>query len=95
MSIEVPVLEVLDLAGRLRAAAEPGHSARARLEGAEAELTGGIAAALDDTLQAFRMASAALAVETEELGDAVDATARSWLAMDAGLLGRRGQVAAR
>ncbi len=95
MSLDVPVLEVLDLADRLRAAAEPGHDARARLADVDAGCTGGITAALDDTLHAFRLGAVALAVETQELGNAVAATARSWLALDAGLLARRGQVLAR
>ena len=93
MSIDVPVLEVFDLADRLRAAAAPGHDAAARLQ--PAGDTGAIAAALDDVLDVIRMAARALAVETEDLGDTVDAVARSWLALDAGLLARRGQVLAR
>ena len=93
MSIVVPVLEVFDLADRLRAAAAPGHDAAARLESAED--IGAIAAALDDVLDAFRMTSRALAVEADDLGNTVDAVARSWLALDAGLLARRGQVLAR
>jgi hypothetical protein len=93
MSIDVPVLEVFDLAYRLRAAAAPGHDAAARLQ--PAERTGAIAAALDDALDAFRMTARALAVEAEDLGDTVEAVARSWLVLDAGLLARRGQVLAR
>jgi hypothetical protein len=93
MSIEVPVLEVFDLADRLRTAAEPGHDAAARL--APPEGTGAIAAALDDALGALGMAARALAVETEDLGGTVDAVARSWLTLDTGLLARRGQVLAR
>jgi hypothetical protein len=93
MSIDVPVLEVFDLGDRLRAAAEPGSAAAARLE--PAADTGAIAAALGDALDAFRMAARALAVETDDLGATVDAVARSWLALDAGLLARRGQVLAR
>jgi hypothetical protein len=90
MSIEVPVLEVFDLADRLRAAAHPGHDAVARL--VTAGETGAIGAALDDALDAFRTLARALAVETDDLGDTVDAVARSWMALDAGLLPRRGQV---
>ena len=41
------------------------------------------------------MAARALAVETEDLGDDIEAVARSWLALDAGLLARRGPVLAR
>ncbi len=93
MSIDVPVLEVFDLADRLRAAAAPGHDAAGRLE--PAGPTGAIAAALDDALDAFRMAARALAVETEDLGDTVGSVARSWLALDTGLLARSGQVLAR
>ena len=93
MSIEVSVLEVLDLAGRLRSAAEPGHFAAARLR--HVGNTGDVAAALDHAHEAFRLAARALAAETEDLGDTVDAVARSWLALDVGLLARRGQVLAR
>ena len=93
MSVAVPVLQVLDLADRFRAAARPGAEAAARLRPVEG--TGAIAAALGDALSAFGMAARALAVETEDLGDTVDAVARSWLALDAELLARRGQVLAR
>ena len=93
MSIEVPVLEVFDLADRLRAAAQPGSDAAARL--VPAGPTGAIGAALDDALDAFRTVARALAVETDDLGSTVDAVARSWMAFDAGLLARRGQVLVR
>jgi hypothetical protein len=93
MSIEVPVLEVFDLADRLRAAAQPGADAAARL--VPAGRAGAVAAALDDALGAFRTLARALAVESEDLGDAVDAVGRSWLALDADLLARRGQVVER
>jgi hypothetical protein len=93
MSIDVPVLEVFDLADRLRAAARPGHDAAARLQPVDS--TGAIAGALDGAMDALRMLASALAVEAEELGDAVDAVARSWMALDAGLLARHGQVLAR
>jgi hypothetical protein len=93
MSIDVPVLAVFDLADRLRATAERGYDAAARLE--PAGPAGAIAAALDDALDAFRMAARALAVETDDLSTTVDAVARSWMALDAGLLSRRRQVLAR
>lgn len=93
MSIDVPVLEVFDLADRLRAAAQPGHDAAVRLE-PDGD-TGAIAAALHDAFDALRMTARAVAVETEDLGRTVDAVARSWLALDAGLLARSGQVLAR
>ena len=93
MSIEVPVLEVFRLADRLRAAAASGHDAAARLQSTGD--TGAVAAALEDAVDALRMTARALAVEAEDLGDTVDAVARSWLALDAGLLVRRGQVLAR
>jgi hypothetical protein len=93
MSIDVPVLEVFDLADRLRAAAAPGHEAAARLR--PAGHTGAIGGALDDAFDALRMLTSALAVETRDLGDAVDSVARSWMALDAGLLARHGQVLAR
>ena len=93
MSVAVPVLQVLDLADRFRAAARPGAEAAVRLRPVEG--TGAIAAALGDALSAFGMAARALAVETEDLGDDIEAVARSWLALDAGLLARRGQVLAR
>jgi hypothetical protein len=90
MSIEVPVLEVFHLADRLSAAAQSGYDAAARL--VPGGPTGAIAAALDDALDALRTVTRALAVETEHLGDTVDAVARSWMVLDAGLLARRGQV---
>jgi hypothetical protein len=93
VSIDVPVLQVFDLADRLRAAAAPGHDAAARLE--PADPTGAIAAALEDAFGAFGTLGRALAVETDDLGDTVEAVARSWMALDAGLLARRGQVLAR
>jgi hypothetical protein len=93
MSIDVPVLEVFDLADRLRVAAQPGRDAAARLQ-PDGD-TGAIAAALHDAFDAWRTTARALAVEAEDLGDTVDAVARSWLALDADLLARRGQVLAR
>ena len=93
MSIEVPVLEVFDLADRLRAAAVPSSDAAARL--APVDGTGAIAAALDQALDAFGTLARALAVESEDLGDTVASVARSWMALDAGLLARSGQVLAR
>ena len=48
MSIDVPVLEVFDLADRLRATAERGHDAAARLD--PAGPAGAIAGALDLSL---------------------------------------------
>ena len=93
VSIDVPVLEVLSLADRLRAAAVPGHDAAARLVTVEA--TGAIAAALEDAFGALGTLARALAVETDDLGDTVASVARSWMALDAGLLTRRGQVLAR
>ena len=93
VSIDVPVLEVFDLADRLRAAAVPGHDAAVRLVPVEA--TGAIAAALDDAFGALGTLARALAVETDDLGDTVASVARSWMALDAGLLARHGQVLAR
>jgi hypothetical protein len=93
MSIEVPVLEVFDLADRLRAAAQPGYDAATRL--VPSGRTGAVAGALDDALDAFRTLARAVAVESEDLGDDADAVARSWIAFDADLLARRGQVLAR
>jgi hypothetical protein len=93
MSIDVPVLEVLDLADRLRAAAEPGHDAVARLRHVGG--TGDVAAAVEDVQDAFRLAARALAVEAEQLGRTVEGVALSWLALDADLLARRGHVLAR
>jgi hypothetical protein len=93
MSIEVPVLEVLDLADRLHAAAEQGTAASARL-GRPGEV-GGLTAGLDDFVGCFALAARAIGSETDLLGSEVAATARSWLALDARLLARRGQVLAR
>jgi hypothetical protein len=93
VSIDVPVPELLDLADRVRAAAEPGSAAAARLR--PVMHTGEIAAALADAVDAFALAARALAVETEELGRAVDSVARSWLALDGDLLARRGRVLTR
>jgi hypothetical protein len=93
MSIDVPVLEVLDLADRLRGAAAHGTAAAERLlpvcRGGE------LAAALDRLCEGARLAAGAIAVETGLLGDTAEETARSWLALDAGLLPRRGVVLAR
>jgi hypothetical protein len=93
MSIDVPVLEVLDLADRLRGAAAHGFEASARMTAARD--AGAVTAALDDLVACFTLASRAVATETELLGDTVEATARSWLTLDAALLARRGQVLAR
>jgi len=93
MSIDLPVLEVLDLADRLRAGAGPGHDAAARLQ--PVGPTGAVSAALDDVIDAFGTAARALAVENEDPGATVEGVARSWLALDAGLLARRGQMLAR
>ena len=93
MSLEVPVLEVLDLADRLRAVAGLGAEAAA---GLRAPGDGGaLAAALDDFVAAFGVALRAMGAEAELLGDAAEATARSWALLDAGLLVRRGQWAVR
>jgi hypothetical protein len=91
--IDVPVLEVLDLADRLRAASRHGADAAALLHPAGS--TGTIAGALDDALEALRTAARALAVETDDLGDTVAGVASSWSALDGALLARRGQVLAR
>jgi hypothetical protein len=93
MSIEVPVLAVFDLADRLRSVAGLGLEAAARLT--PPGDAGALAADLDRFADAFALAARALAVETELLGDTVDAVGRSWLALDAALAGRRGQVLAR
>ena len=86
MSLEVPVLEVLDLAGL---GAEAAAGLRAPGDG------GALAAALDDFVAAFGVALRAMGAEAELLGDAAEATARSWALLDAGLLVRRGQWAVR
>ena len=92
MSIDVPVLEVFDLADRC--ARRPGRATR-RGPPDPVGPTGAIAAALDDALAASGRRRRALAVETDDLGTTVDAVARSWMALDAGLLARHGQVLAR
>jgi hypothetical protein len=93
MSIEVPVLEVLGLADRLRAAAEHGTAAAARLR--PPGDAGALTAGLDDFVACFALAARAVGSETDLLGREVAAAARSWLALDRGLLARRGQVLAR
>ena len=93
MSIDVPVLEVFDLADRLRSVAGLGLDASARLT--PPGDAGALTPPLEGFAEAFRLAARALAVETDVLGGATDAVARSWLALDADLLRRRGQVLAR
>lgn len=90
MSIEVPVLEVLGLADRLRAAADLGPAAAARLlpPGAAGDLT----AALGEFLGCFGLAARAVGAEAGHLGDAAEAAARSWLVLDERLLARRGHL---
>jgi hypothetical protein len=92
MSVEVPVLEVLGLADRLRAAAVRGAEAATRL-GAPDD-AGGAGPALEDFLGCLALAARAVAEETELLGDAAAAAARSWVALDARLLARRGRLTA-
>jgi hypothetical protein len=93
MSIEVPVLEVVGLADRLRGIAG-GGSAAARGLG-EPGPVGELDAALGQLVEGARLAARAIGVECELLGDAAEATARSWLVLDSALLPRRGQVLAR
>ena len=93
MSIEVPVLEVLGLADRLRAAALHGADAAARLGSPGG--AGGVGAALEDFLACFALAARAVGAETELLGEAATAAAYSWVALDADLLARRGQLTSR
>jgi hypothetical protein len=93
VSVDVPVLEVFDLADRLRSVAGLALEASARLTAPGA--AGALTAPLDGFAEAFRLAAGALAVEIDVLGRTTDAVARSWLAMDADLLPRRGQVLAR
>ena len=93
MSIEVPVLEVFALADRLRTTAGSGAVAAGRLR--PVCRIGDLAGPLDELFEGARLAAGALAVETGLLGDAAEAAARSWLALDAGLLPGRGQVMSR
>lgn len=93
MSVEVPVLEVLGLADRLRAAADLGAAAAARLP--PPGDAGAVTAALEEFLTCFALAARALGGEAASLGDAAGTAARSWLALDEGLLVRRGQLTAR
>jgi hypothetical protein len=93
MSVEVPVLEVLGLADRLRRAAELGPRAAGRL--APPADAGELTADLHRFHDALDLAARALGTELEVLGDAVDAAGRSWLALDADLLRHRGAVATR
>ena len=93
VSIDVPVLEVLGLADRLRAAADLGPMAAARLPPSGA--AGSVTAALEEFLGSFGLAARAVGAEAGSLGDAAEAAARSWVALDEGLLARRGQLVAR
>jgi hypothetical protein len=93
MSIEVPVLEVLALADRLRRAAELGPRAAGRP--APPADAGELAPDLRRFHDAVDLAARALGTELEVLGDAVEAAGRSWLALDADLLRHRGQVETR
>ena len=93
MSIEVPVLEVLDLADRLRATGHLGTAAEGRL--LPVCRVGDLAAPLGQLFEGAQLAARALAVETGLLGDLADGAVRSWSVMDAGLLSRRSQVLVR
>ncbi len=93
MSIEVPVLEVFGLADRLRAAADLGPGAAARLGPPGA--AGAVTAALEEFLDRFGLAARAVGAEAGLLGDAAETAARSWLVLDDGLLARRGQLTTR
>ena len=93
MSIDVPVLEVFDLADRLRSVAEVGLEASSRLT--LPGDVGALAPVLEGFVEAFALAARALSVETDVLGNTTEAVARSWLALDAHLLQRRGQVVSR
>ena len=93
VSIEVPVLEVVGLADRLRAAADLGSAAAAHL-GPPGD-AGAVTAALEEFLGCFGLAARALAAEAGHLGDAAETTACAWLALDDRLLARRGQLVAR
>lgn len=93
MSVEVPVLEVFDLADRLRAVAGDGFAASTRL--APPADCGALTAVLADFVEVFALAARALAVDIDQLAESVEAAARSWLALDAGILARRGQVLSR
>ncbi len=93
MSVEVPVLEVLALADRLRRAAELGLRAAGRP--APPPDAGELTPDLHRFRDTLDLAARALGTELEVLGDAVDAAGRSWLALDAGLLRSRGPGATR
>ena len=93
MSIEVPVLEVLGLADRLRASADLGPEAAARL--LPPGDAGAVTAALEEFFGCLGLAARAVGIESGLLGDAAEAAARSWVALDEGLLERRGQLVAR
>jgi hypothetical protein len=93
MSVEVPVLEVLALADRLRAAAAAGHEAAARLS--PAGDLGSLTWVAGSFLACVELAARGAAAETEALGTTVAAVAESWLALDGALLARRPQVLAR
>lgn len=93
MSVQVPVLEVCDLAARLSAISLLGSEAAARLLPA-GEL-GAVTAPVESFLACVGMAARGVATETELLGDTVAGVADSWLALDDALLARRQQVLAR
>jgi hypothetical protein len=94
MSIEVPVLELYDLADVLRGSAGTADEAFSRLipPGPVGER---LQAAADDAVAGFRLGVRGLAVELELLGGTVAGVADSWLVLDETLLARRNQVRAR
>lgn len=93
MSVQVPVLEVVDLADRLRAVSLIGTEAAARL--APVCGLGAVTASVESFLGCVGMAARGTAVETDLLGRTVAGVAESWLALDGALLARRQQVLAR
>ncbi|MCV2490458.1 hypothetical protein OF117_13910 [Geodermatophilus sp. YIM 151500] len=90
-SIEVPVLELFGLAGALRVGAGTAEEARARLVPG-APVGGRLQPAVDAFLAGHGLTARGLAGELHRLDAAVAEVAGSWLALDAGLLVRRGQV---
>lgn len=93
MSIEVPVLELSVASDRFRDESLAARAAGAVLRPVAG--TGELAPAAEHLLDCFVLAADALAVELDLLGDSLAHVAAAWLALDAGLLARRGQVLAR
>jgi hypothetical protein len=90
MSIEVPAAEVRALAGLVRASAAQAEEIAPRLDAA-GDVGDALRPAVEALLDSHRTAGRALSAELGWLAATVAAVADSWLALDHGLLARRGR----